>query len=182
MRARVVLFISLATVLTGAGFGITQAGQPQAPAYATLPPLAGENASHLGTADVSYAPVSQEPALDPQVYASLVRSIPHDDVSQSSDHASTRLANLLAAEQLAVIFTDDRYYTKYKHCAGKMNPLSGLPFARSINEELMAAAAMNITLRDDHHKKLLKWTMYAYPILERAVLGSVFHYWKAFRI
>jgi hypothetical protein len=122
-------------------------------------------------------------SLAPAVVASLLREIPQTDPAEADTvHHSTRLANLLALEQLVVIFTDDKNYIHYRHRAGKINPLSGLPFARSVNEELMAAMTMNLTLRDTHHEKMLKWTMYAYPVLERAVLGSIFHYWKAFRM
>jgi hypothetical protein len=121
--------------------------------------------------------------LSPVVAASLTRSIPkHTASTPAIDPKSAGEANLLAAEQGDVIVTDDRFYPRYRHDSGKISPLTGLPFARNTSEEFAAATATNVMLRNPHRKKLLKLTSVAYPVLERAVLGSVFHYWKAYKV
>lgn len=88
------------------------------------------------------------------------------------------LANAIAAEQIVVITTDDRFYLQYPRDSMKMDPLTGLPFARSVPEEFGAAAAMNLMLRNPHHIKLLHVTAAAFPILERSIIGIGIHFWK----
>jgi len=136
-----------------------------------------------GAANVPAANPAPVATLSPAVEASLTRSIPnHTPSTPAIDPQSAGQANLLAAEQSDVIVTDDRFYPRYRHDSNKISPLTGLPFARNTSEEFAAATATNITLRNPHHKKLLKLTSEAYPILERAVFGSVFHYWKAYKV
>lgn len=92
------------------------------------------------------------------------------------------LANLLLLEQAVVISTDDRFYVNLRHDAGKISPLTGLPFAKSIAEESVTAAAMNFMLRNPKQEKLLRWTSVAFPVLERSIIGSFYHPWKTHRL
>jgi len=91
---------------------------------------------------------------------------------------ATKKANLVALEQMLVITTDDRYYTAFPHDGMKMDPLTGLPFARSEREEIASAFATNWMLRNSHHQRLLNFTVTAFPTLERSIIGAGFHYWK----
>jgi hypothetical protein len=91
---------------------------------------------------------------------------------------SAALANEIAAEQILVITTDDRFYTDWPHDGGKIDPLTGLPFARSEKEEFATAIGMNFMLRNRHHAKLLHYTATAFPILERSIIGVGIRFWK----
>jgi hypothetical protein len=91
---------------------------------------------------------------------------------------SAALANAVAAEQILVITTDDRFYTLSPHDAGKIDPLTGLPFARNESEEFAAAVGMNFMLRNHHQLKLLRYTATAFPILERSIIGVGISCWK----
>jgi hypothetical protein len=95
-----------------------------------------------------------------------------------ADETATR-ANAIAAEQLLVIFTDDRFYVQYPRDGMKLDPLTGLPFAKSETEELGAAIATNFMLRNPHHTRLLHFTVTAFPTLERSIIGAGVHFWKA---
>ena len=90
----------------------------------------------------------------------------------------TKHANLVGLEQLLVIATDDKYYTDYRHDGMKMDPLTGLPFARNEREEIADAFATNWMLRNPHRAHLLNFTVDAFPTLERSIIGAGFHYWK----
>jgi hypothetical protein len=91
------------------------------------------------------------------------------------------LANAIAAEQVLVIMTDDRYYIAYPRDGMKIDPLTGLPFARSEREEFAAAVGMNFMLRNPHHEKLLHITATAFPVMERSILGVGLRFWKTWR-
>jgi hypothetical protein len=144
----------------------------------------GTRTAHAAQPAPGIAAPSPEPAsLSPAVVASITRAIPtHVSQAPTVNPVSNGTANLLGAEQADVIVTDDRFYPRYRHDSDKISPLTGLPFARNTSEEFVAATTTNIMLRDPHRSKLLKWTSYAYPVLERAVVGSMFHYWKAYKV
>jgi hypothetical protein len=107
---------------------------------------------------------------------------PQISVSFTAAPLNQGLANLLLLEQAVVIATDDHFYIHSPHDAGKMNPLTGLPFARTVAEESVAAAAMNFMLRNPKQAKLLRWTSVAFPVLERSIIGSFDHPWKTHRL
>lgn len=87
-------------------------------------------------------------------------------------------ANLLLLEQGVVIVTDDWAYPHSRHDAGKVDPLTGLPFARNVLEESLTAMTMNAMLRNPHRRGLLMLTSVAFPVLERSIIGSMFRPWK----
>jgi hypothetical protein len=97
--------------------------------------------------------------------------------ARADDTAS--LANAIAAEQILVITTDDRNYPVLPRDGMKMDPLTGLPFARNEREEFAAAIGTNFMLRNPHHMKLLHLTASAFPIFERSIIGVGIHFWKA---
>ncbi|HXW51212.1 MAG TPA: hypothetical protein VEJ41_04420 [Candidatus Acidoferrales bacterium] len=96
--------------------------------------------------------------------------------ARADDNAA--LANAIAAEQVIVISTDDQFYTQFPHDSMKLDPLTGLPFARDEREEFAAAIGMNFMLRNPHHTRLLHLTATAFPILERSIIGVGVHFWK----
>jgi hypothetical protein len=91
---------------------------------------------------------------------------------------TTAKANKIALEQLLVIQTDDRFYTQFPRDSMKMDPLTGMPFARNVREEVSAAFITNWMLRNSHHSKLLNFTVAAFPVLERSIVGAGLHFWK----
>lgn len=92
------------------------------------------------------------------------------------------VADWLAVEQGVVISTDDWSYPHSRHDAGKVDPLTGLPFARSVAQEAATAAVMNLWLRTPHQAKLLRLTSIAFPVLERSIIGSFYRPWKTRRL
>jgi hypothetical protein len=92
------------------------------------------------------------------------------------------MANTIAIEDAVVIRTDDWSYTRSPHDAGKIDPLDGLPFSKTVSEEIGTAIATDMLLRNPHRVKLLQYVTIGFPVFERSIIGAGFHYWKVFKV